>query len=226
MPKVVVIGIGKSSPYLIKCLQNYSLNFPLHITLVDTTWQALPQDCKNHDNTTYITSNINDQDKLGALVNTHDLVISMLPAQLHITIAKLCLQHKKDLLTASYVGTEMKQLHQEAQNKGILFLNEMGVDPGLDHMSALQLIHNLKNKKAQITKFYSHTGGLVSKTVPNTWNYKFTWNPKNVITAGAEGATYINHKQKTNVAYNSIFKRYSLYIYNLKNTIVTPIEIA
>ena len=146
MAKVVVFGIGKSSPYLIKCLQSYSLSFPLHITLVDITWQGLPQDCKNHENTNYVTSNINDHNKLDILINTHDLVISMLPASLHITIAKLSLHHQKNLLTASYVSAEMKQLHSEAHDKGVLFLNEMGVDPGLDHMSALHFIHNLKKQ--------------------------------------------------------------------------------
>ena len=206
MIRVVVFGIGKSSPYLIKKLQAYSSTHPLRITLVDTNWSALPTDCINHKNTEYLTLDINDIDAVSKLINHQDLIISMLPAVLHVSLAKLCLQHHKNLLTASYVSEEMQQLHKKAQNKGLLFLNEMGVDPGLDHMSALKLIHSLKLKNAEITNFYSHTGGLISNFETNSWNYKFTWNPKNVILAGAEGATYIKNQQKKSISYSDVFK--------------------
>lgn len=205
MPKLVVFGAGKSSSYLIKKLQESSNELDLKITLVDQSFEQLANDCKQHKNTEYFNISIEQEKTIAKIITSQDLVISMLPAHLHLAIAKLCLALQKNLLTASYVNPEMRALHQQVQEKGLLFLNEMGVDPGLDHMSAMELIHKLKKQGATITGFYSHTGGLIKETKPNAWNYKFTWNPKNVITAGAEGATYIKDKQKTHIPYSRIF---------------------
>ena len=205
MPRVVIFGAGKSSPYLIKKIQESSDQLELQITIIDTSFDQLPDDCRQHKNTDYFSTSINEKKAITKIISHQDLVISMLPAHLHIAIAQLCLIHKKNLLTASYVHPKMELLHKEAQKKGLLFLNEMGVDPGLDHMSAMELIQKLKKQGANITGFYSHTGGLIKKTQPDSWNYKFTWNPKNVITAGAEGATYIKDKQITNIPYHRVF---------------------
>ena len=205
MLRVVIFGAGKSSPYLIKQLQKTSTELPLHITLVDNNWLQLPEDCKKHIHTTYLVEDISNIKKLNTIINNQDLVISMLPAHLHVDIVKCCLSQSKNLLTASYVSEAMQELNFKAKENGLLFLNEMGVDPGLDHMSAMELINRLKTKGATINSFYSHTGGLVYKTTPNSWNYKFTWNPRNVIIAGAEGATYIKANKEVKTSYPSIF---------------------
>ncbi len=205
MLKVVIFGAGKSSSYLIKKLQEISTEISLHITLIDQNWEQLPNDCKNHSNTTYTLLNINNTEKIKNIIKLQNLVISMLPAQLHISIAKICIDLKKNMLTASYVSKQMQELHLQAKESNLLFLNEIGVDPGLDHMSAMVLLNSLKKRGAIINSFYSHTGGLISKTTPNNWNYKFTWNPKNVITAGAEGAIFLKNEKKTNIDYNSVF---------------------
>jgi len=205
MLKVVIFGAGKSSSYLIKKLQEISTEISLHITLVDKNWDLLPDNCKNNNNTTYTLININDTEITKTLIKSQNLVISMLPAELHISIAKACIELKKNMLTASYVSDQMQELDTQARENNLLFLNEIGVDPGLDHMSAMALLNNLKKRGATINSFYSHTGGLISITTPNSWNYKFTWNPKNVITAGSEGAIFLKNGKKTNIDYNSVF---------------------
>ena len=205
MLRVVIFGVGKSSSYLIKKLQDISSTISLHITLADKNWNQLPENCKNHKDTTYKLVDINNSDETKNLIVSQNLVISMLPAHLHINIAKLCLKNKKELLTASYISEEMQQLDTQARENGLLFLNEMGVDPGLDHMSAMSIIDTLKTKEATINSFYSHTGGLISKYTPNNWNYKFTWNPKNVITAGSDGAVFLKNSEKKHLDYNEIF---------------------
>lgn len=205
MQKVVLFGAGKSSCYLIKKFQEYSTICDLELSVIDTDVSKLPSDCKNHKNTRYYSLSISEKETVSQIMENQDLVISMLPAHLHIPIAELCLLKQKNLLTASYVSPQMQKLNTKATQKGLLFLNEMGVDPGLDHMSALSLIHQLKKQGAQITSFYSHTGGLVNNTNVNSWNYKFTWNPKNVIKAGAEGALYIKDQKETTIPYNAIF---------------------
>ena len=203
MRNIVIFGAGKSSVFLIKQLQ---VNSDSKLTLVALNFSGLPKDILEHKNTDLVLLDVSDTLRVGKLIKVQDLVISMLPANLHIQIAELCLQYTKNMLTASYVSKKMKQLHQTAIAKGVLFLNEMGLDPGLDHMSALRAIATIKKIGGKITSFKSHTGGLVKK-LSNThaWNYKFTWNPLNVIIAGAEGATYLFENNEKNIEYASVF---------------------
>lgn len=208
MPKLVIFGTGKSSSYLIKKLQDKSEQLQLKITLVDPNIDYIPKDCKNHSSTTYISDSIKNTKLTNRLIKEQDLVISMLPPSLHIEVAKLCLTYRKNLLTASYVSAKMGALHNEASQKGLLFLNEMGVDPGLDHMSAMKIINSLKEKGATIKSFNSHTGGLLHIQKPtDLWNYKFTWNPKNVITAGSNGAIFLQNGIAKKIAYSSLFTK-------------------
>ena len=114
-----------------------------------------------------------------------DIIISMLPAKFHILVAKECLKHRKSLLTASYISDEMNELDQEVKKAGLIFMNEIGVDPGIDHMSAMKIIDQIKDDGNELVSFKSYTGGLIApESDNNLWNYKFTWNPRNVVLAG------------------------------------------
>src|SRR5205085_4847308 len=128
------------------------------------------------------------------LIQGAHIVISMLPAALHYLVAQDCLLHKKDLVTASYISDEIAAMNDEAINSGILLMNECGLDPGIDHMSAMKIIDELKNQGVELKSFKSYTGGLLApESNDNPWGYKFTWNPRNVIIAGQGIAKYIEN---------------------------------
>ncbi len=132
----------------------------------------------------------------------------MLPARLHFMVADTCLKYKKNLVTASYVSKEIKKFENEAKESGILFLNEVGLDPGIDHMSAMQIIDSIKAEGGELVSFKSSTGGLVApKFDNNPWNYKFTWNPRNVVIAGQGGAQLIKRGMYKYIPYHKLFTR-------------------
>lgn len=138
-----------------------------------------------------------------------DIVISLLPAHFHLLVAELCIEHCKHLVTASYVTPEMKALHSQAVEKNLIILNECGLDPGIDHMSAMQLINKIKTGGGRIDSFYSFTGGLISPTTDpqNPWRYKFTWNSRNVVMAGQGTAKYLDDGEFKYIPYQQIFTR-------------------
>jgi len=156
-----------------------------------------------------ISFDITDTAKSEVAVEAADVVISLIPAHLHSLVAKLCLQKKKHLLTASYVSDEMQSFHEEAKEKNLLFMNECGLDPGIDHMSAMQVMDKIKSKGGKITSFESFTGGLIApETDPgNPWRYKFTWNSRNVVMAGQSTAKYLQHGSYRFVPYQQLFQR-------------------
>jgi len=131
----------------------------------------------------------------------------MLPPSFHVLIAKDCIKHKKNLITASYVSEEMKVLNKQALDANILILNEIGLDPGIDHISAMSIIDSLKDQKINITSFKSFCGGLIDPVYCNNpWGYKFTWNPKNVVLAGKDGARYLKNGKIKEIPYTDVFK--------------------
>lgn len=156
-----------------------------------------------------IQFNIENLEPSRLAIQHADVVISLLPAHFHILVARLCLQEKKHLLTASYVSDEMKQLDSEARNKKLLFLNECGLDPGIDHMSAMQVIDRIKNQGGTLTSFESYTGGLIApqSDLGNPWRYKFTWNPRNVVMAGQGTAKFLEGGQYKYIPYQQLFNR-------------------
>ena len=207
MRKILIVGAGKSSPYLIKYLLDNSQKQELDLHIVDLTTNHLLKYKKNK-RCKVSSINISNEEERDKFISEVDLVISMLPARFHILLAKTCIKFKKNLLTASYVSDEMKTLDSEIKNKGLLFLNEMGLDPGIDHMSAKKVIDDLIKKGSKINSFKSYTGGLIApESDNNKWNYKFTWNPRNVVLAGqGTPAKYIENNEYKYINYNRLFK--------------------
>ena len=144
-----------------------------------------------------------------ALSGAH-LVISMVPAHMHLSIAKACIAHKAHLVTASYLTPEMRALDLEAKENGLVFLNECGLDPGIDHMSAARLLDGIRADGGEIVLFESFTGGLLSPASEgdNPWRYKFTWNPRNVVLAGQGGAVkFIQEGKYKYIPPHMVFRR-------------------
>ena len=206
MRKVLIIGAGKSSPFLIKYLIENSVTENLFVLIADANRQNLKKINKNKRCDT-ILFDINDVNQKIKLIQDADIVISLLPAHLHISIAKTCLELNTNLLTASYTSEEMKLLNNEVKKKGLIFLNEMGLDPGIDHMSAKKIIDRIQADKKEIISFKSFTGGLIApKSDNNLWNYKFTWNPRNVVKAGqGSPAKFIEKGKYKYVPYYRLF---------------------
>lgn len=196
MKKILVIGAGLSSSYLIKYLTSRALQNNWQVTVADSDKEVAGQKIKGAANAFAISLNANNTDEINQAVSTHDIVISMLPPFMHIAIAKACIMYKKHLVTASYVSEEMHQLHGEALRAGVLLLNECGLDPGIDHLSAMKLIDEIKKEGGKIDAFKSFCGGLIAPEYDdNPWNYKFTWNPRNVVLAGQATAKYLEHNE-------------------------------
>ncbi|MFL1894709.1 saccharopine dehydrogenase family protein [Aquimarina sp. 2-A2] len=209
MRKILVIGAGKSTAVLIKYLQDKSVSEKLHITIGDISVANAHKLVKNHENTRAITLDIFNPSSRRDAVQKADIVVSMLPARFHIEVAKDCLQLGKSMVTASYVSEEMRALDQKAKDKGLIFMNEIGVDPGIDHMSAMKVIDEIRDKGGKVILFESFTGGLVApESDTNLWNYKFTWNPRNVVVAGqGSAAEFLQEGTYKYIPYHKLFRR-------------------
>lgn len=206
MKKIIVIGAGLSSSYLIKYLLDNAQQNNWHLTVADADKNIAEKKVANNTHGSAAELNINDDVKLNNLISYHDLIISMLPASMHIKVAKCCITYKKHLITASYISAEMQALHTDALKANVLFLNECGLDPGIDHLSAIKMITEIKNKGGKIISFKSFCGGLVAPEFDdNPWNYKFTWNPRNVIVAGQATARYIENGELKFIPPSRIF---------------------
>ncbi len=209
MRNILIIGAGRSSSSLIKYLLDKSTQENLHITIGDVSVENAQEKISNHKNATAIQLDVfNAGQRVDAIKNA-DIVISMLPARFHIEVAKDCVTYNKHMVTASYVSDEMKALDKEAKTKGLVFMNEIGLDPGVDHMSAMQIIDRIKEDDGKMLLFESFCGGLVApESDTNLWNYKFTWNPRNVVLAGQGGAAmFIQENTYKYIPYHKLFRR-------------------
>lgn len=209
MRKVLLIGSGKSSSYLLKYLLNKSAEENLFITVGDINIENSKKIIGNHENAATICLDIFDETSRKDAIKNADIVVSMLPATLHIEIAKDCIAFEKNMVTASYVSPEMQALNDDAKAKGLIFLNEIGVDPGIDHMSAMHVLDRIRDDGGKIILFESFAGGLIApESDNNLWNYKFTWNPRNVVTAGQGGAAkFLQEATYKYIPYNRLFRR-------------------
>ena len=207
--KILVLGAGKSTSYLLDYFLEKSNTEKLHLTIGDINPAAIPTSIKDHTNCTVMHLDIfKDEDRKKAIMNS-DIVVSMLPARFHIKVAEDCVTLEKHLVTASYVSKEIKSLDEKVKDKGLVFMNEIGLDPGIDHMSAMQIIDNIRNQGGKMLLFESFTGGLVApESDNNLWNYKFTWNPRNVVLAGQGGAAkFIQEGSYKYIPYHKLFRR-------------------
>jgi saccharopine dehydrogenase-like NADP-dependent oxidoreductase len=183
---ILILGAGRSSGSLIDYLGRWSAQNSYTLIVADIDKALALEKTKKIKGAMVVQINPNDSNQLDRLIANAAIVISLLPAHLHPVVAKLCLLHYKNLATASYVADEIREIENEVKEKGLTFLFELGVDPGIDHMSAIQMIDNVKEKKAEILSFKSFSGALLAPEteVDNPWHYKFTWNPRNVIMIG------------------------------------------
>ncbi|MEX0273840.1 MAG: saccharopine dehydrogenase family protein [Flavobacteriaceae bacterium] len=206
---VLVVGAGKSTSYLLDYFLEKSSVENLHLTIGDLNPDAIPESIAEHTNCTVIPLDIFKEEERKKAVSNADLVISMLPARFHTTLAQDCIAFKKHMVTASYVSQELKKMDAEVQRHGLVFMNEMGLDPGIDHMSAMQVIDRIRDHGGKMLLFESFCGGLVAPdSDTNLWNYKFTWNPRNVVVAGQGGAAkFIQEGSYKYIPYHKLFRR-------------------
>ncbi|MAN29029.1 MULTISPECIES: saccharopine dehydrogenase family protein [Mesonia] len=209
MRRILLIGAGKSTSSLVKYLKEKSEKEQLQIIIGDLSLENAEKFAGNHPNTKAIQLDIFKAEERQTAIKEADIVISMLPARFHIEVAKDCVNFNKNLVTASYVSDEMQALDEEVKKKGLTFMNEIGVDPGIDHMSAMQVIDRIREKGGKMLLFESFTGGLVApESDTNLWNYKFTWNPRNVVVAGQGGAAvFMQEGTYKYIPYHRLFRR-------------------
>ncbi len=209
MKNIALIGAGRSASSLIQYLIQNAVEKDLHVIIADREIGHLADIVGDSDRVEQIVFDVFNDAGRKDLIQNSDIVISMLPATLHTVVAKDCITFKKDMITASYISKEMKELDQQAKDAGIMLLNEMGVDPGIDHMSAMRVIDELREKGAEFLQFESFTGGLVApESDNNPWGYKFTWNPRNVVLAGQGGAVkFIQEGRYKFIPYHMLFRR-------------------
>ena len=209
MKKIVIFGAGRSSTSLIEYLLSIAEEQNLLITLLDYNEELAKSKINNHKfgEAHFIDAN-NPIERL-KFIKESQLVISMLPAHMHLGIVKDAIHEKVHVITPSYVTEEIRSLNADAQNNDVLILNEMGLDPGIDHMSAKKIIDEIEDNGGKLTGFESFTGGLVApESDDNPWNYKFTWNPRNVVLAGQGGAAkFIQEGKYKYIPYNKLFRR-------------------
>ena len=207
MKKILIIGSGRSSSTLIRYLEENSQKYSWEITVGDLELQSIQG--KVSPSTRAITFDVFNEQQLNAEVQHTDIVVSMLPARFHPVVAMTCLKYMKSMLTASYVSQEISEMETRVKSQGILFLNEMGVDPGIDHMSAMRVINRIREQGHELLCFETFTGGLIApESDNNPWHYKITWNPRNVVLAGQGGpACFIQEGTLKYIPYHRLFRR-------------------
>ncbi len=209
MKRLLILGAGRSSSSLISYLLNQAATHQWQVLVGDVSEQAAKERVGSSRQGQAIQFDIGQAEASRATIASVDVVVSLIPAHLHTLVAKICLTEKKHLFTASYVSDEMKSFHEEVKRSGLLFINECGLDPGIDHMSAMQVIDGIKAKGGHLTSFESFTGGLIApQTEPeNPWRYKFTWNPRNVVMAGQGTAKFLQDGNYKFIPYQQLFQR-------------------
>lgn len=209
MQKVVLFGAGLSSSVLIDYLLENAAKEDWKIRVGDMNLALAQRKVNGHERGEAFEFNVTNSIQRLNEISQADIVISMLPAHMHVDVAKECIALKKPMVTASYVSDAMQELHEEAIKAGVTIMNEIGVDPGIDHMSAMRVLDEIREQDGKMLQFESFTGGLVApESDNNPWNYKFTWNPRNVVLAGSGGA--VKFKQEglyKFIPYHQLFRR-------------------
>ncbi|UOX35227.1 saccharopine dehydrogenase NADP-binding domain-containing protein [Flavobacterium sediminilitoris] len=209
MRNILIIGAGRSASSLIKYLLDKSEKEQLQLTIADLSLELAEKKANNHKNARAIEFDIFNEKQRHEEIQKAIIIISMLPAHMHIEVAKDCITYKKHMVTASYISPAMQELDDLAKENGLVLMNEIGLDPGIDHMSAMKVIDEIRDNGGKIMLFESFCGGLVApESDNNLWNYKFTWNPRNVVLAGQGGAAkFIQEGTYKYIPYNKLFRR-------------------
>ena len=211
MKEILLIGAGRSATAFIDYINKEASQHGWHLIVADTDLELAQEKVKGHKCANATKLDVHDTEDVLALVNRVEMVVSMLPASLHMVVAKLALEKGIPFFTASYVSDEMQALDEEVRAKGLLFLNEIGLDPGIDHISAMRVIDQIKDKGCELTGFETFTGGLLAPDPDvNPWEYKFTWNPRNVVLAGQGGVKFIQQGRYKYIPYHRLFRRIEL----------------
>ena len=217
---ILILGAGRSSAALIGYLAVICGERGWRLTVGDIDEAAAARVTAGFPNARPMRFVLSDESQAEAAIMDASMVVSLLPPSLHPAIAAYCLKYRKHLLTASYVQEAMQAFDRDARDSGLIFLNECGLDPGLDHMSAAEVFDRIRNQGGRITGFRSFTGGLIApETEPdNHWRYKFTWNSRNVVTAGQGVATYLDGGKVRRIPYSQLFRRlFAIHIEGLGN---------
>ena len=209
MRNILILGAGRSASSLVQYLIQKSQVEDFEITIADLSLEHAKLLSRNHGRVKFVLLDIFQEQERQEQIKQADIVISMLPASLHTLVAKDCLHFKKSLVTASYISEELKMMDDEVKKEGLVFMNEIGLDPGIDHMSAMQVIDRIKAEGGKMIMFESFTGGLIApESDDNLWRYKFTWNPRNVVVAGQGGvAKFIQEGKYKYIPYHKLFRR-------------------
>ncbi|MBN8688966.1 MAG: saccharopine dehydrogenase NADP-binding domain-containing protein [Chitinophagales bacterium] len=206
MKTILLFGAGKSATVLIDYLLENAATEGWQVQVVDADLQLAESKTAGSPYATPLSFDIRNEAERSRYIAAASIVISLLPPSLHIEVAKDCVRLSKNLLTASYLDEEIKKLANDITSKGLLFLYEMGLDPGIDHMSAMQLIDSIHAGGGEITSFTSHCGGLVApESDDNPWHYKISWNPRNIVLAGKAGAHYRENGEEKKIDYKDLF---------------------
>jgi saccharopine dehydrogenase (NADP+, L-glutamate forming) len=206
MKTIVLFGAGKSSTVLIEFLLRQAPEHGYLLRVIDANASLAKSKLSDSPYGQALGLDITNDELRFNEVQRADIVISLLPPQLHLLVAKDCLEARKHLLTASYVTEDLKALDAEAKSRDLLFLCEMGLDPGIDHMSAMALLNEIRASGGVVESFVSHCGGLVAPASDNNpWHYKISWNPRNVVTAGQAGALYLQNGKEVTLSYEELF---------------------
>jgi saccharopine dehydrogenase-like NADP-dependent oxidoreductase len=207
MHHILLFGAGKSATCLIDYLLKESFENDWLVIVADGDLLLAQSKTRNHPRSNVIQLNVENKEQRWGAIQKADIVISLLPPPLHYLVALDCIASQKNLLTASYIDSKIGDLKKAIEQKGLFFLCEMGLDPGIDHMSAMQLIDRIKEEGSTITSFKSHCGGLIApESDTNPWHYKISWNPRNVVLAGNTGAVYKQAGKIINKSYAHLFE--------------------
>ncbi|MEO1437243.1 MAG: saccharopine dehydrogenase C-terminal domain-containing protein [Bacteroidota bacterium] len=211
MKNILIIGAGRSATALINYMLDNAKAQGWFITVADADPQLAQSKVGLHSNGRATWLDVSKPNDRAEIIMRNDIIVSLLPAHLHLRVAKDCVKYRKHLVTASYVSRELYRLGDEVREAELIFMGEMGLDPGIDHMSAMKTLNELRDKGAKINSFSSYAGGLVApESDDNPWHYKISWNPRNVVLAGQGTAQYLEDNKYKYIPYPRLFRQYKL----------------
>ncbi|MAT54753.1 MAG: saccharopine dehydrogenase [Saprospirales bacterium] len=212
MNSILILGAGRSAGAMIKYTLDQAKKYNWAVIVADADLKMAEKKVAGHPNGLAVWLDVTKPEERRQLIARADLVVSLLPAHLHIEVANDCIKLRKHLITASYVSKDIYKLTDEFRNQELIFMGELGLDPGIDHMSAMKSIDEIKSKGGKLTGFISNAGGLIAPECigNNPWRYKFTWNPRNVVLAGQGTAQYLENGKLKYIPYNRLFKEYRM----------------